>query len=78
MLEAEIAEIFAKVGKIDAAQLTSATDLSELGLDSILMVEVMFAVEEQFDVSIPFAADVGPLTFGGFVNQIADLVQARG
>ncbi|MBN2739307.1 MAG: acyl carrier protein [Rhodobacteraceae bacterium] len=31
--------------------------LEELGLDSLGLVEVIFAIEEQFDISVPFNAN---------------------
>jgi acyl carrier protein len=76
-IEAQVAAILAEVGRIDAAMLTRETALAGLGLDSIVMVEAIFAVEEAFDIAVPLASDTGIATFGALVDLVADLVQSR-
>lgn len=50
-----IYEIIAKQAKVEAATLTPATLLSDLDLQSIDVVELVFALEEKFDISVPYA-----------------------
>ncbi len=38
-------------------ELRADMTLEELGLDSLGLVEVIFAIEEQFDISVPFNAN---------------------
>ena len=76
-IEARVAEILAGIGRIDAELLTRDTDLAGLGLDSIVMVEAIFALEEEFDIEVPYAAAPGPVSFGALVDQIAGLVRVR-
>lgn len=42
---------------LNIKQVTSADRLSDLGLDSLGVVEVIFALEEAFDIAVPFNAN---------------------
>ena len=54
---ARVAEIVAEQAMIDPADITPKTTLDELGLDSLALVEVVFGIEEAFDVSVPYNAN---------------------
>jgi acyl carrier protein len=73
----QIADILGRVGRIEVGLLTADAELSGLGLDSVAMVEVIFAIEETFDISIPYASDTAPVTFGSLVGLVPDLVKDR-
>jgi acyl carrier protein len=50
----KIIEIVAKQLKADAGQITGATNIMEdLGADSLDIVELLMALEEEFGVSVP-------------------------
>jgi acyl carrier protein len=53
--EQDIFEIVAKQAKTDAATLTRATKLADLDLQSIDVVELVFAIEEKFDIEVPYS-----------------------
>lgn len=55
--ESQIIEIIAAQAMIDPASLNAQTKLADLALDSLMMVEVVFGLEEAFDVAIPFNAN---------------------
>ena len=57
--ESRIIDIIAEQAMIDSSGLTAQTQLADLALDSLMMVEVVFALEESFDVAIPFNANGG-------------------
>ena len=57
--ESRIIDIIAEQAMIDSSGLTAQTQLADLALDSLMMVEVVFALEEAFDVAIPFNANGG-------------------
>lgn len=67
----------------DPADLSRAMTLAELGIDSLGLAEVIFAIEEGFDVSVPFnanAPDEGGLDFttvGAVCDAVQALVRAR-
>lgn len=49
-----VLEIVANQAKVDVATLTPESNLEALGLQSIDMVELVFAIEDKFDIEIPF------------------------
>ena len=69
----------AKILKIDAGQIDVTKPLTECGADDLDVVELIIAVEEAFNISIPDDAvfedghHVGKLT----VTKLADVVRAR-
>ena len=50
---AAISDVLAEKFKVDPARIEPATTLEELGLDSLALMEFVFAVEDRFDVRIP-------------------------
>lgn len=49
--------IIAEQAMVDASEITTETAFEDLGLDSLAMVEVVFGIEETFDVSVPYNAN---------------------
>jgi acyl carrier protein len=73
--EADILEIVAKQAKVEAATLSRATRLSEINLQSIDIVELIFAIEDKFDISVPYSPnDLN--TAGISFESVGDLIQA--
>ena len=66
---------------VDAVRLDAS--LQELGLDSLGLVESIFAIEEAFDISIPFNANepaASPFdtsTVAAVIGAVAALVAAK-
>lgn len=56
-VEETITEIIAEQAMVDASEVNMESRLDELGLDSLALVEVVFGIEEAFDVSVPFNAN---------------------
>jgi acyl carrier protein len=52
-----VTAILARQAVRDPATLRPEMRLDELGIDSLGRVEVLFAIEEQFDLSVPFNAN---------------------
>ena len=55
--ENDIIDIVAKQAKADRATLKRDTHLSELDLQSIDIIELVFAIEDKFDISVPYNAN---------------------
>lgn len=74
----QIVDIIAREALRDPAELTHETTLDELGLDSLGLVEVIFAIEEAFGISVPFNAnEPGQSSFDiSSVGAIARAVEA--
>ncbi len=53
--EKDIFEIVAKQAKVEPSVLTADVLLSDLELQSIDVVELVFAIEEKFDISVPYS-----------------------
>ena len=53
--ERDIFEIVAKQAKVEPSALTSDVLLSDLELQSIDVVELVFAIEEKFDIQVPYS-----------------------
>ncbi|MHC4104829.1 MAG: acyl carrier protein [Planctomycetota bacterium] len=49
----EILDILAKHTQLEREKVTLATPLDDIGVDSLLMVEIIYDLEERFDISIP-------------------------
>lgn len=56
-VEAQIIAILAEHAVLDPAMILAEMTLAELGIDSLALVESIFAIEETFDISIPFNAN---------------------
>jgi len=52
-----VAQIIAEQAMLDPEAIKPDTTLEELGLDSLALVEVVFGIEEAFDISVPFNAN---------------------
>ena len=48
--------IIAEQAVLDPSDVTMDSTLEDLGIDSLGLVESIFAIEEEFDVSVPFNA----------------------
>ena len=53
----DVRSIIAKSLKIPVERLTPETRLEELGAESLDVIEIVFALEEKFDITIPLRAD---------------------
>lgn len=49
--------IIAEQAVLDPSDVTPESTLEDLGIDSLGLVESIFAIEEEFDISIPFNAN---------------------
>ena len=53
----KVIQIIAEQAMVDASEVNGNTNLEELGLDSLSLVEVVFGIEEAFDISVPYNAN---------------------
>ncbi|UWQ20259.1 acyl carrier protein [Jannaschia sp. W003] len=54
---ARVHAILAELAMIPPEEVTDAQSLADLGIDSMGVVEAIFAIEEAFDISVPFNAN---------------------
>ncbi|MDY4298274.1 MULTISPECIES: acyl carrier protein [unclassified Xanthomonas] len=77
-IESQIHSIVAKHGEIDPARLTPDAKLQDLGVDSLEAIEILFDIEEHFDVTFPQRdpnLDDGSL--GKLVQAVEDALAAK-
>ena len=71
----EVIRIIAEQAVLDPAEVRMDSTPDELGVDSLGMVEAVFAIEEAFDISVPFNAnDPGRSDFD--IDDVAAIVAA--
>ena len=68
-----ISAVLVEKFKVDATQVRPATTLEQLGLDSLALMEFVFAVEDRFDVRIP-EERLDPRQAGVTLGQLAVLI----
>lgn len=69
----KVIAIIAEQAVLDVADVTMDSTMESLGLDSLGLVESIFAIEEAFDISIPFNAnDPGQTDFD--ISSVAAIV----
>ena len=53
----KVINIIAEQALLETSDVTLDSSLADLGIDSLGLVESIFAIEEEFDISIPFNAN---------------------
>lgn len=56
-IKSQVIEIIAEQALLDPKDVTLDNTLDDLGIDSLGLVEAIFAIEEAFDISVPFNAN---------------------
>lgn len=56
-IKTKVIEIIAEQAVLEPSDVTPESSLEELGIDSLGLVESIFAIEESFDISVPFNAN---------------------
>ena len=79
---ADVVEIIAKKVRVDRPKIELSDRLEELGLESIDAVEMIFDLEEKFDVQIPYNANSANVktefdTVGDVVAAVEKLVAQK-
>lgn len=79
-----IVRIVAEQAMLDPADLSHDMTPAEIGIDSLGMVESIFAIEEAFDISVPFNAnepsktDFDISSLGTIIAAVERMVAAKG
>ncbi|TNF23299.1 MAG: acyl carrier protein [Rhodobacteraceae bacterium] len=56
-VDQKVMEIIAEQALLEPSEVTRDSTLEDLGIDSLGLVECIFAIEEAFDITIPFNAN---------------------
>ena len=82
-VEDKIILIIAEQGLLDVTDVKLEATLDELGIDSLGVVESIFAIEEEFDIEVPFNAnapeksDFDISSVGSIVVAVEKLVRSK-
>jgi len=79
----KVIAIIAEQAVLEPADVRPEHTLEELGIDSLGLVESIFAIEEAFDIAVPFnandptAGDFDISSVAAIIRAVQGLVQAR-
>lgn len=79
----KVLEIIAEQAVLDVEDVSAEKTLEELGIDSLGLVESIFAIEEAFDIAVPFnandpkASDFDITSVGAVVLAVEKLVAEK-
>ncbi len=74
-IKEKVIAIIAEQAMLQPSDIEMTQSLDDLGIDSLGVVEAIFAIEEEFDISVPFNAnDPGASEFD--VSTVASIVGA--
>ena len=68
-----VIEIIAEQAVLDPSDVTLESTLEDLGIDSLGLVESIFAIEEEFDISVAFNAN-NPTESDFDISNVASIV----
>lgn len=71
----EVKSIIAKQVGSSAEDIQPDTKLADIGIESLDVIEIVFALEEKFDISIPFNANDSAATAFETVGQVTEAVK---
>ena len=71
----KVVKIIADQGLLDVTDVTLEATLDDLGIDSLGVVESIFAIEEEFDIEVPFNANA-PEQSDFDISSVASIVSA--
>jgi len=79
----EVIEVIAKQAKVDPDKVERETELADLNLESLDSIELIFALEEKFNIEIPFNANesnstgISFATAGNVIDAVGKLVDEQ-
>jgi len=74
-VEQKVVEIIAEQAVLDVSDVNASSSLEDLGIDSLGLVESIFAIEEAFDIQVPLNAN-DPARGDFDISSVASIVKA--
>ena len=74
-IKEKIIKIIAEQAVLDVEDVKMTSTLEDLGIDSLGLVESIFAIEEEFDIQVPFNANE-PAESEFDISSVASIVEA--
>ncbi|MDC0115908.1 phosphopantetheine-binding protein [Octadecabacter sp.] len=82
-IASQVIHIIAEQALLEPSDVSTDKTLDDLGIDSLGLVESIFAIEEAFDISVPFnanepnASDFDISSVGAIITAVEGLVRAQ-
>lgn len=73
-IEERVIKIIAEQAVLEPSDVTPDSTLEELGIDSLGLVESIFAIEEEFDITVPFNANA-PTESEFDISTVASIIE---
>ena len=74
-IEHKVIEIIAEQAVLEVSDVSESSTLVDLGIDSLGLVESIFAIEEEFDIEVPFNANA-PEQSDFDISSVASIILA--
>lgn len=74
-IQQRVFEIFAKEARLDLESLTAESVLDDLNIESLDMVQILFGIEETFEVYVPQEEVENLKTMGDVIAGIKQLLE---
>ena len=74
-VQTRVVEILAEQAMLEPSEVALDATLEDLGIDSLGLVEAVFAIEEEYDVQVPFNAN-DPTDTEFDISNVKSMVQA--
>ena len=79
----KVVAILAEQAVLDVSDVKPSQSLEDLGIDSLGVVECIYAIEEEFDITVPFNAndpsdsEFDVSSVASIIDAVSNLVQAK-
>lgn len=71
-LERRVIDVIARTHHVPPEEVTPEATFDELGIDSLAGATILFAIEDEFDIYIPYQPqELSGLTVGGAIDLVA-------
>ncbi len=74
-VQKKVVAILAEQAVLEPSEVSLTATLEELGLDSLGLVEAIFSIEEEFDISVPFNAN-DPAQSEFDITDVSSIIEA--
>ena len=74
-LQDQVIQIIAEQALLEPGDVALTNTLDDLGIDSLALVESIFAIEEAFDITVPFNAN-DPSESDFDISSVASIIKA--
>ena len=74
-IETQVIDIISQQALLEPSDVTTDSTLEDLGIDSLGLVESIFAIEEAFDITVPFNANA-PTESDFDISSVGAIVKA--